>query len=214
MLTSIHQDLTPTNSYAFWVSLTPVDSRHWPHASRIIIYHAWLTHKNRQFFLYLRNNNENSIQFPENIPIMHLMLTLYPNSTTTHHNSCLLNHFWHTQRWLEHLQTFSATFKSTKNFGSWKSREWQDETSYIRCRKSWHVYDLFNLLHLLITVIILFVRDWSDIGKFTSLQALCLQTIEFDKTLRLNTSCCSENEPALFPQIDSSTGGFAIVNFH
>ena len=48
---------------------------------------------------------------------MHLMLTLCPNSTTTHHNSCLLNSFWHTQRWLEHLQTFSATFKSTKNFG-------------------------------------------------------------------------------------------------
>ena len=145
---------------------------------------------------------------------MHLMLTLYPNSTTTHHNSCLLNHFWHTQRWLEHLQTFSATFKSTKNFGNWKSWEWQDETSYIRCRKSWHVYDLFNLLHLFITVTILFARDWSDIGKFTSLQALCLRTIEFDKTLRLNTSCCSVNEPALFPQIDSSTGGFAIVNFH
>lgn len=27
-LTSMHQDLIPTNSYAFWVSLTPVDSRH------------------------------------------------------------------------------------------------------------------------------------------------------------------------------------------
>lgn len=28
IITSIHQDLIPTNSYAFWVSLTPVDSRH------------------------------------------------------------------------------------------------------------------------------------------------------------------------------------------
>ena len=28
MLTSIHQDLIPTNSYAFWVGLMPVDSRH------------------------------------------------------------------------------------------------------------------------------------------------------------------------------------------
>lgn len=28
IITSIHQDLIPTNSYAFWVSLTPVDLRH------------------------------------------------------------------------------------------------------------------------------------------------------------------------------------------
>lgn len=28
IITSIHQDLIPANSYAFWVSLTPVDSRH------------------------------------------------------------------------------------------------------------------------------------------------------------------------------------------
>ena len=61
------------------------------------------------------------------------------------------------------------------------------------------------------------MRDWSDIGKFTSLQALCLRTIEFDKTLHVGlkyTSHCSENEPALFPRIEGSTGGFAIVNFH